>query len=343
MSEAADTENIDIVPYSDELAAAHTAFSERMWPAKKRRRDEVYNRWKFRGPSKGIVEGLLLAVENGKVIGQLGLIPVTAKFSGLEKNAQWACDLMVDPEYRRHGIGKRLFSAAFSREVLTLGHNASPAADALMIKTGFKRISAGRTMFFPLNAKYFVQTFLPGFMKVLTPLSAVALSAYTLLKKKGFVKPSVKMSECGFEEACSLVSEYQRSSDAAQVLHDKSFLAWRAAGFINYSPPMKFIKTSSDGYAIHGDFGKYYYVYDWHLHSAEEIKALVSLAVNTAQEKQCVILQMIANDKSEEEILASLGFVRARNEEKIIHYSKDGFLDRAEKLRFTFYDTDINL
>ena len=58
---------------------------------------------------------------------------------------------------------------------------------------------------------------------------------------------------------------------------------------------------------------------------------------------QKLIDQAIANSKTEEERLGKLGFIRARNEENIIHFSRDGFLDNASSFRFTLYDTDINL
>ena len=74
-----------------------------MWPSKKRRRIEKYIRWKFRGNETGDVNGLLLALEKNKVVGQLGLIPVKFKHLNKIHNAQWACDLMVDPDLRKRG------------------------------------------------------------------------------------------------------------------------------------------------------------------------------------------------------------------------------------------------
>ena len=53
---------MDILPYSDEFVKMHEEFSVKLWPNKKRRRSEVYNRWKFRGPENGTVNGLLLAI-----------------------------------------------------------------------------------------------------------------------------------------------------------------------------------------------------------------------------------------------------------------------------------------
>ena len=96
------------VPYSEENAHLHRQFAERMWPQKRRRRLGEYQRWKFRGPTSGPVPGLLLATDGEKVVGQLGLIPVEIRAGDEVLSAQWACDLMVDSEWRRQGIGTML-------------------------------------------------------------------------------------------------------------------------------------------------------------------------------------------------------------------------------------------
>ena len=59
---------VEIKPYSDEYVKLHGEFSKKFWPDKKRRRVESYNRWKFRGPVKGTVEGLLLALYENKIV-----------------------------------------------------------------------------------------------------------------------------------------------------------------------------------------------------------------------------------------------------------------------------------
>src|SRR5580765_5995818 len=129
----------------------HEEFILKVWPAKRRRRVESYNRWKFRGPAKGNVDGLLLALKENKVVGQLGLLPVKLKNGSKIYNAQWACDLMVDPDYRNLGTGQILFETGLERDVITLGNNPSPRAEKLMLKIGFKPMDSGRNMVFPLK------------------------------------------------------------------------------------------------------------------------------------------------------------------------------------------------
>ncbi|MEO8210815.1 MAG: GNAT family N-acetyltransferase, partial [bacterium] len=120
--------NIEVKPYSDEFVKSHEEFSSKVWPGKMRRRIEVYNRWKFRGPDKGDVNGLLLAINDGKVVGQLGQIPVKLKYGKEIYDAQWTCDVIVDPDLRNAGIGRKMFEFTMKRDMIGLGHNASPSA-----------------------------------------------------------------------------------------------------------------------------------------------------------------------------------------------------------------------
>lgn len=334
---------MDIVPYGDEFVKAHREFCSKVWPGKKRRREDDYNRWKFRGPEKGDVEGLLLAVSGEKVLGQLGLIPVTVILNRKEKKSQWACDLMVDPECRKSGIGNKLFAHAFERDMMTIGNNPSPKADALMLKAGFKKIRSGRMMVFPLEASHILKWIIPDKMKFVTPALSGILQIYFSYKSSRLSKRTENFKDCLLEEVSGLIHQNQIKSEQAEVLHDTSFLHWRAAGFKEYSPTLKCTKSEAGSYVVHGDFRPSYNIYDWHCKSMDDTRDLVSNMVFEAGKSECKIIQAIANSKTEEERLGKLGFIRARNEENIIHFSRDGFLDDAKSFRFTLYDTDINL
>lgn len=334
---------MDIVPYGDDLVETHREFCSKVWPGKKRRREDDYNRWKFRGPEKGNVNGLLLAVSGKKVLGQLGLIPVTVILNRKEKESQWACDLMVDPECRKSGIGNKLFVHAFERDMMTIGNNPSPRANALMLKAGFKKIKSGRMMVFPLEASHILKWIIPDKLQFVTPAVSGILQIYFSYKSSRLSKRSENFRECSLDEVSGMIRQDQTSSEQAQVLHDKSFLNWRAAGFKQYSPRLMCTKSEAGSYAVHGDFKPSYNIYDWNCKSMEDTRDLVSNMVFEASKTDCKIIQAIAHSKTEEERLGKLGFIRARNEENIIHFSRDGFLDNASSFRFTLYDTDINL
>ncbi len=336
-------DNVTIVPYGDAFVEAHKEFCSIVWPGKKRRREEEYNRWKFRGPEKGDVYGLLLAISEGKVLGQLGLIPVKVTCKGEERNAQWACDLMVDPEYRKSGIGNKLFMNAFERDVVTLGNNPSPRAEALMLKAGFRKISSGRLMVFPLDASHILKWIIPEKLQFVTPAIAGILQIYFSHKSSKLVQRKSAFNECSLTEVSAIVAKQQQKSDAAQILHDKDFLHWRAAGFKHYSPELKCMNSDDGSYAIHCDFKPSYNIYDWSCKTLDVTADMISDIIARAGEMNCKIVQAIANSNEEEMWLSKLGFVRARNEENVIQYSRDGFLRNAGRFRFTLYDTDLNL
>ncbi len=336
-------EGIEVTAYCDELVEAHRIFSAAMWPNKRRRREEKYVRWKFRGPEEGIVDGLLLAVSNGKVIGQLGLIPVKVICNGKEKSSQWACDLMVDPEHRREGVGRLLFENAFSRDMMTIGNNPSPGAEALMLKSGFRKITSGRLMVFPVKASHILKWVIPAKIGFLKPALSGALQVYFSYKASKLVSSGKIFRECTIDELSELTSDTRKSGDESGVMHDKRFLEWRAGGFMSYVPEFLRMCTDSGAFAMHGSFGDTYNIYDWYCHSPQETREMVSEVIAGAMKEDCGIIQAVANTDEEESNLSSLGFIRARNEENIIHYSRDGFLNDAKKFRFTLCDTDLNL
>ncbi|MEZ4692132.1 MAG: hypothetical protein R3A12_19025 [Ignavibacteria bacterium] len=41
--------------------------------------------------------------------------------------------------------------------------------------------------------------------------------------------------------------------------------------------------------------------------------------------------------------LAGAGFIKSRNDEKVIYYTKDDPFKDSERFYFTLYDTDLNL
>ena len=67
--------------------------------------------WQYaRNPN--LPEGLpliWLARLDGEVIGQYPTIPVKVMVNGTEIDAAWGCDVMLNPEHQRHGIGRILF------------------------------------------------------------------------------------------------------------------------------------------------------------------------------------------------------------------------------------------
>lgn len=320
----------------------HEEFSIKLWPAKKRRRSEIYNRWKFRGPVKGTVDGILLAVYDKKVVGQLGLIPVKLISGGKEYKAQWACDLIVDHDHRKSGIGNKLFKAAMERDMITLGNNPSPKADILMTKAGFKPFKCGRLMVFPIDPGILVKWAVPKKISAINPVVASVIKPYFAVKKKNILKAKTDFYICELNDIDLLISQRQTKDKNPQIRHDKEFLEWRASGFLNYFPKLKTIMSSKGSYALYSHFGLNFNIYEWHCTDEDDFSGMFSYLFNECVKEKTDMVQVIANSAEEIKRLSNAGFVKSRNDEKVIYYAKEDPFRDSGRFYFTLYDTDLN-
>ncbi|MEO6694245.1 MAG: GNAT family N-acetyltransferase [Ignavibacteria bacterium] len=291
----------------------------------------------------GNVDGLLLAIKNKIVIGQLGLIPVKLYHKEKIYDAQWACDLLVDPGYRKQGIGRLLFEAGMKRDAVSLGNNASPSADKLMIDIGFKPVPSGRTMVFPLDINHLLKWIIPTKINFSIPLLSKFIQPYYTFKKKTLHQKSTNYNVCLWEEIIDLINKKQSEIKCPKIIHDIDFMNWRANGLEKFTQKVSAAKNNSKSFAVYSAFLPYFNVYEWNCSDREDLKSLLALMINLAIESKASTLQMVANNSEEEKWLSSLGFIRSRNIERIIHYSKENILGDADSFYFTLYDTDLNL
>lgn len=289
------------------------------------------------------MDGLLLAVCNNKVIGQLGLIPVKLKYGNEIHDAQWACDLVVDSEFRRHKIATKLFSEGFQRDAITLGNNPSPAADVMMRSIGFKPIRSGRKMTLPIKTEALVRIATPKRLKFTVPLLNRFVQPYFTRKVQKINKEKNIFKAIERENIISFIETRQREINKPQVLHDADFINWRIKGTEGFAKQLDTSVLPDGSYSIHSDFKPSYFIYDWYCKSFEETRQLISFVMNKALSSESSTIQVIANDTNEENSLSKLGFIRSRNIEKIIYFSKNNILNGAESFHFTLYDADINL
>lgn len=304
---------------------------------------EKYIRWKFRGPKKGDVSGLLIALINDKVVGQLGLIPVKIRHENKIYNAQWACDLIVDPDLRKKGIGNKLFAEAMSRGMVSLGNNPSPRAEKVMLSIGFKPLQSGRTMVFPNNVKHLMNWALPEKLKFSIPVISRFIQPYYSLKKNSLLKAESDFKKTDWSELTELISGRYESFDFTGIVHDKEFMSWRVNGLENYTSEIKSIINSKGSYALHSGFKPYYQVYEWYCRDETELKKMLSEITREAVKDGAQTIQIVANSPDEERMLHKAGFIRSRNTERIIYHSDKLSIDSRVKFYFTLYDTDLNL
>ena len=338
---------LEIAPYDDALAPAHARFAERMWPTKRRRREPRFNRWKFRGPESGPVPGFLLAHRDGEVVGQLGLIPAVLAVDEQRVPCQWFCDIMVDPAARGQGVAARMYAVAMSRGMVSLGSNASRAADITMQRVGFTQHAGPAITVLALDASHAVSWKLPAQLRSLAPAIGRALQPVLDFRTRALVesrRPAAdRAAHVEWQEVVSRVRAHQSRSRAPHILHDEIFLHWRCSGLPGFVEPLSALISGNDAYAIVGRGGDYFYVFDWGADSQEDFDRLFSAARTMALEAGARTMQAYANGARALEWLRSAGFLVMRTPCQILCHPATAFPADRTRMDYSIFDSDGNL
>jgi len=333
-----------VVPYSETYAGSHTAFASRMWN-KRRRREPVYQRWKFRGPEQGPVPGLLLAVLHGEVVGQTGLIPVRARIGGEEHQAQWICDLMVDDKVRGMGIGAMLLLVATDRPCLSLGSNPSPLADSLLTSFGFQRLRGPRQMLLPVRTHHLTSWILTGAWARLIPLACALAGPVVAFRnrKLWMAKRGADYSFCRWQDLTERIAESEKSLVEPHIVHDAEFLAWRCTAVPGFSTELSGVRSPFGGWAVVGDANPFCYVLDWNASDAADCLCLFRGIYAYARSIKSCTIKMNVNDGRQQKRLSGFGFIARRTPNEIHAFPKLEITGSQGFFRYALYDSDENL
>ncbi len=268
---------------------------------------------------------------------------MTLKHGDKFYEAQWACDLIVDPEYRKLGTGKILFKAGNSRDKITLGNNPSPKAEALMLKSGFKPINSGKLMVFPIEPRQILSWVMPKkYFFALAPVSKI-VKPYFSYKKSRLKNQDKVFDLCSWKDVAENVKLYQQKNKYIQILHDENFLKWRASGFKHYFPEIKAMKTGKGSFALFSYFRPYFNIYEWYCNDESDFRSMFSGLFKVASEEKAETIQIISNNEAEMRLLSGVGFIRSRSNERVIYHSQSVNFSDSDYFYFTLYDTDLNL
>lgn len=334
---------MEIVPYSEAVEESQAALAQRMWPTKRRRRDPRYLRWKFRGPARGEVPGLLVAVLDGRVVGQLGLIPAKLRVDGRELDCQWACDLMVDPDVRRQGVASRLFDSALGRGMVTLGSNPSPAAEATMLRIGFCSAVGPWQTLLPVRLDEVLTWKLPPPLRRLSPvLARVGQPVLRAHQRRLASASDGGVRQVHWPDAVPLV-EHGQAESAAQphIVHDEDFLTWRCEGLTGFAPEMSGLRVD-DSYALFEAAASRTFAYDWRAASAEETRVLMGRLLREARAAGSSIVQAYAQNDTERDWLRQSGFLVQRTRVSVLYHPAEA-LGSWTTFRYSIFDSDGNL
>jgi GNAT superfamily N-acetyltransferase len=134
------------------------SFLARSYPDNPRHSDPNFWAWHFLKPpaADDASPAVWLAKSGHQIAGQMAGLPVELFIDGEKRNALWALDFIVDPEFRRRGIGKKLALAMEADFPYLLGVNTDEQhAPALLQSLGWvkvARIPRFHRLLYPGNA-----------------------------------------------------------------------------------------------------------------------------------------------------------------------------------------------
>lgn len=177
------------------------AFLEKSYPDNSRQSDLAFWDWHFLAPPSIDADNLpvWLAKSGEQIVGQLGAIPVELNVEGKLKRAIWILDLIVDPEFRRKGIARRLVLEAERFCPLILGTNTTKQhSTELLLSMGFVVVT---------KIPRFHKLLFPGELVSVTPLRSALNIAFAPFR------PSEKKLE-NKTKNIKLLHEFDASFDA---------------------------------------------------------------------------------------------------------------------------------
>jgi ribosomal protein S18 acetylase RimI-like enzyme len=120
------------------------AFLAKAYEDNPRHSDPAFWDWHFLEPPAANYDApaVWLAMSGDRIAGQMAGLPIDVHIDGKMRTAIWALDFIVDPEFRRRGIGKKLALAMEADFPLLLGVNTDQQhAPALLQGLGWKKVS----------------------------------------------------------------------------------------------------------------------------------------------------------------------------------------------------------
>jgi hypothetical protein len=130
-----------VVQYENVWQDAHSDFIRNVFPLLPKRRDHDYLKIKLVKSDNPDLPNLLLAMDHGRIVGQLGLIAISIRLNSHVVRAVWGCNLVVLPEYEGSGFGGLLELSALDAYPFMLGFGASDLSIRNQLKRKAKVLS----------------------------------------------------------------------------------------------------------------------------------------------------------------------------------------------------------
>ncbi|KXJ98703.1 MAG: Acetyltransferase (GNAT) family protein [Acidobacteria bacterium OLB17] len=203
-------------------------FLGRVYSDDPRRSDRRFWEWHYVENAYSRTEDLpiWIALDGGRIVGHLAAIETEIKVGGEIYPTIWILDLIIDQNYRRRGIAKRLVALAEAHRSIRLGINTHEQhSPELLESRGWKIVASiprYTKMLFPGNA-YFAG---PGFWKI--PRAAANL-AYSF-------RPKSSVIELPANAEIRPLERFDGSADALwhKASETRNCVAVRRSSFLNW-------------------------------------------------------------------------------------------------------------
>lgn len=330
---------IKITEYDKAFSDSHIEFVKRNWKRERLKHPE-YLFWKFRATSEQIIDGLIVALEDDKVIGQNGFIPFDLMVNNKRYPSQWSCDTMVDVDYRGKGIGLKLYNYASQKKIITMGSNPSPSnaksrlrAGSIFMKGSWK-VAFVKNLFEVAKIKrrnYPILKLIPNPLFYFNYLLAIA-------SKQRFneITPS------RFAELYNA----SKSDEYAYSYLTPEFLEWRFRPFKNYYQGIKAYANENGDYYAGFLYNSVYYLCDYHTKSPNGIFKLIHHILSQTSLKDINMIRFMANVVNKPTWMIKFGFIPFGTVSEVYYVSQDQeVLDAMKGKRFyySYLDSDENI
>lgn len=331
---------IEIRNYCLELEDIHYTFASRMFKNRRKRRNAEYLYWLFKGEIGKPLTNFKLAIENGKVIGQFGVIPCKLKFGSISFDAQWACHLMIDQAHRGKGVATMLYNAAHEEREITLGSNPSPAAEKSMTKNGYRKLKSSERYFIPIYLG--VPFRIKGYpINILNKIRNPFLSFY---REKEVSERFEEMNICNMHHEDIFVRD---TDDRVSISIDNGFKEWRFKAFKDYYPGIKAYRLKDKRTFFTGYInGVTFFITDFILQDRDDFKSIISYILDIIKETNVEIIRFYKNDlnwRMHQYRTIMFKYSRANS----IIYFTDNYkiknLLNEKSFYYTYQDSDENL
>lgn len=331
--------------YSKPLQPEHASFVDQAWPTSKKRKDPRYIKWKFRSDSSDEIKSILLAVDQQKVVGHLGLIPSEVVMKGKRYDAQWGCNFKVLPGLEGAGFGSLLDLRSLDLKTITLGAAPTQQSEEIKVKLGFKKLEGPRVMVYPIQFIPFVRMKISALPSVLLTLLAHFIKiVFTVVYIRNYIKKQKQSIVRGtFRDVVDAVENFQQTIHIAHILHDASYLQWRCQQVEGYREEAQSLRTATGSFILYYCSSRYCYLHEFYFVNDAEKKNLLKELLQIAMQNKCTALYVYANTQQEENGFRQFGFFGFRRKVSVYVYTQEPSVEFGTQFYMTTYDSDVNL